>query len=107
MSRNSAKQRVQAAQIRLTVARAKLETDLTPWRAWMREHRVATTLLGGFASGAVFAVVPLRWLAGIGAFVGRAGLGIARAALTPAMAGVAVSSLQRNRPARDAAHADI
>lgn len=107
MSRDVAKQRVRAAQIRLTVAQAKLDADLSPWRAWMREHRVATTLLGGFASGAVFAVVPLRWLAGVGAFVGRAGFSIARAALAPAVAGAAVSGLRRGEPARDAAHAEI
>lgn len=107
MSRNVAEQRVRAAQIRLTVAQAKLDADLSPWRVWMRDHRVATTLLGGFAGGAVFAVVPLRWLAGVAAFVGRAGFGIARAALAPAVAGAAVRGLRRGEPARDAAHADM
>jgi len=94
MSRTSARQRVQAAERDLVAARLKLRNDLAPWKAALRRHRVAVTLLGGFGSGALAALIPLRRWIGVGAVGMRFAASVARAALKPAVAGAAVSGLR-------------
>ena len=90
----SPQQRVLEAEAELAAAELALHNSARPWRKRTQEHRAATILIGGLASGFALALLPLRWWAGVGAFAGRTLAIVARSALAPALAGAAVSHIR-------------
>ena len=106
----SAKERVRKAEAELARAENNIERSAKPLRSQLEDHRVATILIGGFATGVALTLLPTRWWGRIGAAFGTVfgtlSAAAARSLLTPAFLGAAVTKMRdkRTSTASDTVH---
>ena len=98
MKRADPAKRVREARSQLEAAQRELEKSARPWYRYLRKHRQALILYGGFAGGLALVILPTRWWERAGAVAGSAAASSARSVLTPMLIGAAVAWLRPNRP---------
>lgn len=83
----NARARLRAAQLETDAAAERLQGDVARLRAWVRRHRIACIVAGGFLGGVALSALPRRMWARVGAIAGAGAAAIARSMLAPMIAG--------------------